>query len=53
MIPDYLTRSLMFVPAHNRRLMDSATRLLPMFYYLTSKIRYNRRQTNRLREILF
>ena len=26
MISDYLTRSLMFVPAHNRRLMDSATR---------------------------
>lgn len=27
MIPDYLTRSLMFVPAHNRRLMDSAVRV--------------------------
>lgn len=24
---DYLTRSLMFVPAHNERLMDSATRV--------------------------
>ena len=27
MMPDYLMRSLMFVPAHNRRLMDSAMRV--------------------------